>query len=171
MFGLIAAALIGAGLGLERHLRGVAPKIIGCTLAGVGGWLVAFDLLGTPYAQSTLFFAVIVGVGVVGLLFYLVEAMQPAAAGAERIGAYVAPAAFGLMLGFNAERIVGAMMITTVMTLAWRSLANERQNQRQATLQAAPTSGAPVVLVFGRPEEGRDDDECRKQGEEQGNRQ
>ena len=159
MLSFFVATMIGAGLGLERRLRDISPRVVGCMLAGAGGWLVAYDLGALAASRSSLFFALAAGAAAVALMAYISETTR--AGGREKLLALAAAAGFGLMLGLGATKLVGLMGLIAIFGLAWRRL-------EQDAGAAGPSVRKPVVALAGRgPEESRHDDESRQQREDQ----
>ena len=161
MLSLATALLIGAGLGFERRLRGAATRMGALALAAALGWLAARDLGSLGAARTSLAFALAAGGAVVALAAYLSIAARPGPAERESARAVAAAVAFGLMLGFGANRLAGLMTLVAIFGLAWRAL---EIGPRPASVSVG---GGACIAGGRRPEEGGHDDEGRQQREEQ----
>lgn len=168
MFGLIGAALLGAGLGLDRSLRDLQFGWAACALWASSGYALGWDAGAAGFDDSATW-AVAAAFSVVAVGHYLAVTTAPGGfrRSIEPASAATAAFAFGLAFGLRGYLLVGCMTLVSIFRLAWRPLVAEELSR------AAPRSGDRLpffkaVDEVGRgAEERRDDDERRHQREQQ----
>jgi hypothetical protein len=165
--GVLWAAFIGAGLGLDRSLRKLRAGVVACAVSAAASALVAIDLRLAGVAESIWFWPFAAAACAVALGYYLATTTAPGGwrRAGEPLAAVLAACALGATLGLGANRFAGLMIFVTIFALAWRPLVAEPLDM----IAAPAPSGAPIDLVHvgRRAEESRNDDERGHQGEEQ----
>lgn len=180
-FGLLWAALIGAGFGLDRTLRGLQTGWAASAAWSALGFVIACAI---PLRTQLEIWPFIAGFCVVAVAFYVVTTTARASAGdpEEPRSAMTAALAFGVGCGFDGYLLVAMLALGAFFPLAWRPLVAETVPAAPplapslSPAPVAPPSGglplpANVVEIGRRAEESRHDDEGRQQREEEGYRQ
>ena len=180
-FGLLWAALIGAGFGLDRTLRGLRAGWAASAAWSCVGFVIACAI---PLPIQMEIWPFVAGFCVVAIAFYVVTTTSKGGFRdpEEPRAAIIASLAFGVGCGFDGYLLIALISLGAFFPLAWRPLVAESHpvaapfvpNLTPAPV-APPSGGLPlpsnVIEIGRRAEESRHDDEGREQREEQGYRQ
>jgi hypothetical protein len=181
---IVWAFLLGAGLGLDRSLRGLPSGTFVCAATAGAGAALANMAEGAGLTQSLWVWPFAAALIAVGIGYYLARATAPAPRVAyEPQLALFASAAFGLAVGLGATRLAGLMTMISIFALAWRPLDETAPQVAPAAAQPTPAAPEPfarkpfttapsmMIEIGRRAEEGRNDNESRHQREEQRQRE
>jgi hypothetical protein len=174
-FGLIWAAMLGAGLGLDRSLRDLRTGW-GASAAWAGaGYCLAwtFGVLGLAENQWAWPLAAAACTVAVGRYLAITTAPAGCLRPDEPLAAAAASTALGVAFGFEGYLLVGALTFVAIFALAWGPLVETPPVAVPAPAAPAPVSGGGfratgnVVEIGRRSEERRNDDEGGQKREEQ----
>lgn len=163
------AALVGAGLGLDRTLRDLEAGWLACGVAAGTAAVAGAGLVGAGATANDWFWPLTLAGCTVAIGMYLAKTRAPAGVRRDREPGFalLAAVALGLAMGVGAHRFVGVAGLVGLYTLGWRLLDDDGASAPQASVPPPPIGASNLVHVGRRPEEGRHDNESGQKREDQ----